>query len=183
MSEFFNVSLETFPDCTIEVSNGVIVGVNSHTKQEFPSLHPPCPLPSPLSALLESKEPSGTAFLNGRSYTWGKITGHTSLLLLIRPFPLSSLNDEQISGLLHQTRSCMQEILLELQTLTAECDNAPAVVECVEHINKTTVELCVFYPIPNFYSRWGSPLASSITPLLWMQLPFAGNSHRKPLVF
>ena len=157
MSEFFNVPLETVPDCAIEVSNGVIVGVNSHTKQEFPSLHPPCPLPSPLSALLESKEPSGTAFLNGHSYTWGKITGHTSLLLLIRPFPMSSLNDEQITGLLHQTRSCMQEILLELQTLSAEYDNAPAVVECVEHINKNYCRALRLLSNTQFLQQMGLP--------------------------
>lgn len=165
MSDFLNAPLETFPDCAIEVSNGVIVGINSHAKQEFPSLHPPCPISPPLSALLESAESTGTIIMEGHSYTWGKIAGHTSLLLLIRPFPLASLNDQQITGLLRQTRSCMQEILIELQTLTAACDHSPTVTECVEHMNKSYCRALRLLSNTQFLQHMGQPSGIAYHPI------------------
>lgn len=136
MSDLLNETLEKFPDCVIQVSNGTIVSMNSHATTEFPFLNFHCPLPSPLSALLESPQTIGVITIQGRRYTWSKIEHNASLFFFIHPSSPSSLNDQQISGLLRQTRACMQEILLNLQALASKCDRSPDVMACMEHISK-----------------------------------------------
>lgn len=118
MSQLSLSDLEQFPQGAIQISDGLVCGVNRAASALLPSLRQGCPPPSPLLSLLDHGAPSaGTVTCSNTVFAYSRLPLAEGTLLLLQPAPAQGVTPRQLEGFIRQVRTLMQDLLLTVQLM------------------------------------------------------------------
>ena len=125
MSQLSLSDLEQFPQSAIQISDGLVCGVNHAASALLPSLRQGCPPPAPLLPLLdEGTQPVGTVALSHTLFTYSRLPLEKGILLLLQPAPAQGVTPRQLDGFIRQARTLMQDLLLTVQLMESSSGEA-----------------------------------------------------------
>ena len=125
MSQLSLSDLEQFPQSAIQISDGLVCGVNRAASALLPSLRQGCPPPAPLLPLLDdSTQPAGTVALSHTLFTYSRLPLEKGILLLLQPAPAQGVTPRQLDGFIRQARTLMQDLLLTVQLMESSSGEA-----------------------------------------------------------
>ncbi len=118
MAQLSLSALEQFPQGAVQISEGLVQGVNQAACALLPALRQGCPPPAPLLPLLDGgAEPAGTVSLSGALFSYSRLPLADGVLLLLQPAPAQGVTPGQLDSFVRQARTLMQDLLLTVQLM------------------------------------------------------------------
>lgn len=158
--------LNRFSDGAIQVSQGIIEGLNQAAQAHFPILVVGMKLPSFLAAALSDPDGTGTFSHNNTLYIFSLVRGVSHTLVLFRPAPQTALSNRQLDGFIRQMRTFLQDIMMEFQMMSHAMTQDSISIQ--DHMDAFSKSFCRVYRLLGnleFMRCMGSPEGVSFHPV------------------